>query len=83
MEDFKELKTDSTVIEKIATPSSKRNRFWGKLKTFGSVACGLVIGLGVVTNPIGIALLGAAGLVLGGDAFRHALVMGDGFKTKK
>ena len=55
---------------KSRTPLSDRKK--GKIATAIGVACATILTLGVVTAPIGIALLTVGAAVFGGKALFHA-----------
>ena len=55
---------------KSRTPLSDRKK--GKIATAIGVACATILTLGVVTAPIGIALLSVGAAVFGGKALFHA-----------
>lgn len=59
-------------IRRIRSESSKKNRRKGQLATVIGVGCATVLSLGIVTAPLGIALLAIGSAIFGGKAINHA-----------
>lgn len=59
-------------IKRIKSESSKKNRIKGQVATVIGVGCATVLSLGIVTAPLGIALLAIGSAVFGGKALLHA-----------
>jgi hypothetical protein len=55
---------------KARTPMSHKRK--GKIATAIGIACATILTLGVVTAPIGIAILSVGAAVFGGKAVYHA-----------
>lgn len=59
-------------FKRIKAESSKKNRIKGQIATAIGVGCATVLSLGIVTAPLGIALLAIGSAVFGGKAIIHA-----------
>lgn len=59
-------------IERVNSPTPKRDKFIGKLSTAIGTACGAILLTGMVLNPIGIVALIVGATVFGGKAVYHA-----------
>jgi hypothetical protein len=59
-------------FKRIKSESSKKNRTKGQIATAIGVGCATVLSLGVVTAPLGIALLAIGSAIFGGKAIFHA-----------
>lgn len=59
-------------FKRIKAESSKKNRIKGQVATVIGVGCATVLSLGIVTAPLGIALLALGSAVFGGKAINHA-----------
>lgn len=59
-------------FKRINAESSKKNRRKGQIATAIGVGCATVLSLGIVTAPLGIALLAVGSAVFGGKAIIHA-----------
>lgn len=59
-------------IRRIRSESSKKNRRKGQIATAIGVGCATVLSLGIVTAPLGIALLAVGSAIFGGKAIIHA-----------
>jgi hypothetical protein len=64
------------IIDKIKARSSRKNRVKGQIKTLLATTSTVLLTMGIVTNPIGIAGLTIVALVTGGQAVNHALKVG-------
>jgi len=71
------------VIDKITAKSSRRNRIKGQIKSFFAAAIPVVLYMGLVTNPFGIAALLVGGSLLGISATKSALKVGDESKKEE
>jgi len=60
------------IIERIKTRTPLSDRKKGKIATAIGLACATILTLGVVTAPLGIALLSVGAAVFGGKAVFHA-----------
>jgi len=61
------------IIDRIKAPTSKKNRIKGQISTVIGTTCAVVLGMGLVTNPIGIVALTVGSLLFGGDAVHRML----------
>ena len=61
------------IVDRIRARTSKRNRIKGQITTTLGTVCTVALGLGLVTNPIGIAVLSVGAILFGGDAVKRAL----------
>ena len=61
------------IIEKIKAKSSKSNRLKGMASTVAGVVCTALLTAGVVSNPIGIAVLIVGATLFSAKAGHHAL----------
>lgn len=59
-------------FRRIKSESSKKNRTKGQVATVIGIACATALSLGVVTAPLGIALLAVGSALFGGKAIFHA-----------
>jgi|GEM_PF-2413237 len=59
-------------FKRIKAESSKKNRTKGQIATAIGIGCATILSLGVVTAPLGIALLTIGGALFGGKAIFHA-----------
>ena len=60
------------LIERIKSRTPLSDRKKGKIATAIGIACATILTLGVVTAPLGIALLSVGAAVFGGKALFHA-----------
>lgn len=59
-------------FKRIKSESNKKNRTKGQIATAIGIRCATVLSLGVVTAPLGIALLAVGSAIFGGKAIFHA-----------
>ncbi len=60
------------LFKRIRSESSKKNRTKGQIATVIGIGCATALSLGVVTAPLGIALLAVGSALFGGKALFHA-----------